>query len=57
LSGNPNKVKAILKFPDGTIFYESNELQSSGSWIACKGDKSLNDLCSTYFLGGTLINT
>ncbi|TRU82557.1 MAG: hypothetical protein EWV76_14335 [Microcystis novacekii Mn_MB_F_20050700_S1] len=48
--GDPNKVKAILKFPDGTIFYESKmSLDRDGSWIACKGDKSLNDLCSTSF--------
>jgi hypothetical protein len=24
-------------------------LDRDGSWIACKGDKSLNDLCSTSF--------
>jgi hypothetical protein len=46
--GDPNKVKALLKFPDGTIFYESKmSLDRDGSWIACKGDKRFSDLCST----------
>jgi hypothetical protein len=45
---DPNKVKALLKFPDGTIFYESKmSLDRDGSWIACKGNKRLGDLCAT----------
>jgi len=45
---DPNNVKALLKFPDGTIFYESKmSLDRDGSWVACKGNKKLSDLCST----------
>jgi hypothetical protein len=45
---DPNNVKALLKFPDGTIFYESKmSLDRDGSWITCKGNKKTSDLCST----------
>jgi hypothetical protein len=37
-SGDRNNAKALLKFPDGTIFWESKlSLDIDGSWLACKG--------------------
>ena len=48
-SGDPNNVKALLKFPDDTIFFESKlSLDIDGSWKACN-DSGLVDLCPTSF--------
>ncbi len=49
-SGDKNNVKALLKFPDGTIFWESKlSLDIDGSWKACKGGRGPSDQCSTSF--------
>ena len=48
-SGDPNNVKALLKFPDETIFFESKlSLDIDGSWKACN-DPGLVDLCPTSY--------
>lgn len=47
-SGDPNRARALLKFPDGTIFFESKlGLDIDGSWKACN-DAGLTDLCPTW---------
>jgi hypothetical protein len=48
-SEDPNNVKALLKFPSGTIFFESKlSLDIDGSWIACN-DPGLTDQCATSY--------
>lgn len=48
-STDPNRVRALLKFPNGTIFFESKMgLDIDGSHKACT-DPSLVDLCATWF--------
>ena len=48
-SGDPNNVKALLKFPDETVFFESKlSLDIDGSWKACN-DPGLVDLCPTSY--------
>lgn len=49
-SGDPNNVKALLRFPDGTVFFESKlSLDIDGSWKACKGGGAPTTQCSTSF--------
>lgn len=49
-SGDPNRLKALLKFPDGTIFFDSKmSLDVDGSWKACCENPGLTDLCSTSY--------
>ena len=49
-SRDPNNVKALLKFPDGTIFFESKlSLDIDGSWLACKGGGAPTSQCPTSF--------
>ena len=46
---DPNRMRALLKFQDGTIFFESKlGLDIDGSWKACNSPGSA-DLCSTWF--------
>jgi hypothetical protein len=48
-SGDPNRVKALLRFPDQTIFFESKlSLDIDGSQKACTSP-GLADLCATWF--------
>ena len=48
-SGDKNRVKALLKFPNGAIFFESKlSLDIDGSWKACNSAGS-TDLCPTWF--------
>lgn len=48
-SGDPNRLKALLKFPDGTIFFEAKmALDIDGSWKACNSP-GLADLCPTWY--------
>ncbi len=45
-----NNVKALLKFPDGTIFWESKlGLDYDGSWLVCKGSGASTGLCDTSY--------
>jgi hypothetical protein len=47
---DPNNVKALLKFTDGTIFIESKlSLDIDGSWLACKGKGAPTSQCPTSF--------
>jgi len=47
---DPNNVKALLKFSDGTIFIESKlSLDIDGSWLACKGQGAPTSQCPTSF--------
>jgi hypothetical protein len=47
--GDPNNVKALLKFPDGTIFFESKlSLDLDGSFKACN-DPGSSDQCPTTY--------
>ena len=49
-SGDRNNAKALLKFPDGTIFWESKlSLDIDGSWLACKGSGAPTSQCPTSF--------
>ncbi len=49
-SGDKNNAKALLKFPDGTIFWESKlSLDIDGSWLACKGSGAPTSQCPTSF--------
>ncbi len=49
-STDPNNVKALLKFPDGTVFFESKlSLDVDGSWLACKGSGAPTSQCPTSF--------
>lgn len=53
---DPNNVKALLKFPDGTIFIESKlSLDIDGSWLACKGQGAPTSQCPTSFNWSTEI--
>lgn len=46
---DPNKIKALLKFPDGAIFFESKlSLDLDGSWKACH-DPGHSDQCPTWY--------
>lgn len=46
---DPNQVKALLKFPDGTIFFESKlALDLDGSWKACN-TPGHTDQCQTWY--------
>jgi hypothetical protein len=46
---DPNRVRALLKFPNGTVFFESKMgLDIDGSRKACT-DPGLADLCETWF--------
>jgi hypothetical protein len=48
-SGDKNRVKALLKFPNGAIFFESKlSLDIDGSWKACNSAGS-TDQCPTWF--------
>lgn len=48
-SNDQNRVKALLKFPDGSIFFESKlSLDIDGSWKACNNAGS-TDQCPTWF--------
>ena len=48
-STDPNRARALLKFPDGTVFFESKMgLDIDGSKKACT-EPGLADLCSTWF--------
>jgi Fungal chitosanase of glycosyl hydrolase group 75 len=48
-SGDPNNVKALLKFPDGTVFFESKlSLDIDGSWKACN-DGGPTGQCPTSY--------
>lgn len=48
-STDPNRVRALLKFPDQTILFESKMgLDIDGSWKACH-DPGAADLCPTTF--------
>jgi hypothetical protein len=45
-----NRVKALLKFPDRTVFFEAKlSLDIDGSWKACN-DAGSADLCPTWFV-------
>lgn len=47
---DPNRLKALLKFPDGTIFYESKlSLDLDGTWLACSGMPGETDQCATAY--------
>ena len=49
-SDDQNKLKALLKFPDGTIFFDSKMgLDVDGSWKACCEKPGLTDQCSTSY--------
>jgi hypothetical protein len=49
-SEDRNNFKALLKFPDGTIFMESKlGLDIDGSWKACKGGSVPTSQCPTSF--------
>ena len=49
-SGDRNNAKALLKFPDNTIFWESKlSLDIDGSWLACKGSGAPTSQCPTSF--------
>ena len=48
-SDDPNNVKALLKFPDGTIFFEAKlSLDIDGSQIACNNPGN-TDQCATSY--------
>ena len=48
-TSDPNRVRALLKFPDGTVFFESKMgLDIDGSHKACS-DPGLADQCPTWF--------
>lgn len=49
-SGDPNNVRALLRFPDGTVFFDSKlSLDIDGSWLACKGSGAPTSQCPTSF--------
>src|SRR5215510_2294102 len=51
---DPNRVRALLRFPDKTIFFESKlGLDIDGSWKACH-DRGPTDQCPTWFKWGGL---
>jgi hypothetical protein len=46
---DPNKVKALLKFPGGAVFFESKlSLDLDGSWKACH-NAGHSDQCPTWY--------
>jgi hypothetical protein len=46
-----NNLNALLKFPDGTIFYESKmSLDLDGSWLSCTDKKGDADQCRTAYM-------
>lgn len=48
-SGDKNNVEALLRFPNGTIFFEAKmSLDIDGSWKACNSP-GLADLCPTSY--------
>jgi hypothetical protein len=48
-SDDPNKVKALLRFSNGTIFFESKlSLDLDGSWKACN-EHGKTDQCDTWY--------
>ena len=48
-STDPNRVKALLKFPNGTVFFESKlSLDIDGSWKACNA-AGATDQCHTWY--------
>jgi Fungal chitosanase of glycosyl hydrolase group 75 len=48
-SSDKNRVKALLKFPNGVIFFESKlSLDIDGSWKACNS-AGATDQCPTWF--------
>jgi hypothetical protein len=48
-SDDPNRVKALSRFPDGTVFFESKlALDLDGSYKACN-DPGETDQCSTWY--------
>ena len=48
-SGDKNNVEALLKFPNGAIFFEAKmSLDIDGSWKACNSP-GLSDLCPTWY--------
>jgi hypothetical protein len=48
-SDDPNRVEALSRFPDGTIFFESKlDLDLDGSYKACN-DPGETDQCSTWY--------
>ena len=47
-STDPNRARALLKFPNGTVFFESKlGLDIDGSWKACNNPGTV-DLCPTW---------
>lgn len=49
-SQDKNNVKALLRFPDNTVFFEAKlSLDIDGSWKACKGGSGPTDQCPTAF--------
>lgn len=49
-SGDPNNVRALLRFPDGTVFFDSKlSLDIDGSWLACKGSGAPTSQCPTSY--------
>lgn len=48
--GDPNKLRALLKFSNGTIFFESKmSIDIDGSWKACCEKPGKTDLCATAY--------
>jgi hypothetical protein len=49
-SGDANNVRALLRFPDGTVFFDSKlSLDIDGSWLACKGSGAPTSQCPTSY--------
>ena len=48
-SNDPSRVKALLRFPNGTVFFEAKwSLDIDGSWKACH-DAGSTDQCHTWY--------
>lgn len=48
-SGDKNNLRALLKFPDNTVFFEAKmSLDLDGSWKACEA-AGPSDLCPTWY--------
>lgn len=48
--GDANNVRALLRFPDGTVFFDSKlSLDIDGSWLACKGSGAPTSQCPTSY--------
>jgi hypothetical protein len=46
-----NNLNALLKFPDGTVFYESKmSLDLDGSWLSCTDKRGDADQCRTAYM-------